>query len=58
MDCSTGNSTSTTANSARRYNGATAAIADTTSLTVTSFRPAIQLQHAFATDLGLIKLKH
>lgn len=53
MDCSTGNSTNTSANSARRYNGATAAIAGSTSLTATNFRPAIQLINPIANDVSI-----
>jgi len=48
-----GNNASITANSSRRYNGTTIATAGTTTLTATTFRPAIQLIHVFPFDAGL-----
>ncbi len=47
FDASVGNSASSTNNSARRYNGATAS----TTLTATVYRPTIQIAHLPSTDV-------
>lgn len=53
-DCSNGNSVDGgTANTSRRYNGATQAIENSTSLSVSAFRPAIQLIRPVAIDAGV-----
>lgn len=51
-----GNNLSSTATTSRRYNG-TAALTGSTALSASAFRVAIQLQHAFATDLGVDKIE-
>ena len=53
-----GNQTSTTANSSRRYNGATAPVINSTSLSVTSFRPAIELIHTLQKDAKVTDIIH
>ncbi|HNJ58540.1 MAG TPA: T9SS type A sorting domain-containing protein, partial [Chitinophagaceae bacterium] len=50
-DCSNGNSVDGgTANTSRRYNGATQAVENSTSLSVSAFRPAIQLIRPVSND--------
>lgn len=53
FDCTVGNSTSSASNSCRRYNSTTAPAENSTSLSVSTFRPAIKLIHTLANDASL-----
>jgi hypothetical protein len=51
---SVGNSANVAANSTRRYNSAVAPVDGVSSLTVSTFRPAIQFVHIFPIDAGIV----
>ena len=51
-----GNASSATALSSRRFNGSTLPVSGTTSLTTTTFRPAIQFVYVFPNDAGVFNI--
>jgi|JI10StandDraft_1071094.scaffolds.fasta_scaffold104010_2 hypothetical protein len=53
---SVGNETDALLNTTRRYNNTTAPTAGVTSLTASTFRPAIQLIHTFPTDVSIVAI--